>query len=87
MEKSTILYHIQFSSSPSEAEFPVFDLCPSYMDSYKPEVLSQDGLTVEDIRNMSYPKDKKSADYHRSASHNITELIKKITFKVKSLCF
>ena len=83
MEKSTILYHIQFSSSPSEAEFPVFDLCPSYMDSYKPEVLSQDGLTVKDIRNMKYPKDKTSADYYRSVTHNITEMIQSITITVK----
>ena len=37
---------------------------------------------ASDIRNMNYPKDKKSAEYHRSVTHNITEMIQRITLRV-----
>ena len=68
------------SSSSRVAEFPVFTICPSYHKSYKPELLSKDGLNVSDMRNLNYPKDKDSAIYLKKVTHNVTELIKSITF-------
>ena len=68
------------SSSSKVAEFPVFTICPSYHKSYKPELLSKDGLNVSDMRNLNYPKDKDSAIYLKKVTHNVTELIKSITF-------
>ena len=68
------------SFSSTVAEFPVFTICPSYHKSYKPELLSKDGLNVSDMRNLNYPKDKDSAIYLKKVTHNVTELIKSITF-------
>ena len=75
------MYFVVLSSS-SEAEFPVFTICPSYHKSYKPELLSQDGLTIKDIRIFNYPKDKDSAKYLKRVTHNVTDLIKSIAFKL-----
>ena len=71
---------ILVSPSSRVAEFPVFTICPSYDRSYKPELLSQDGLTVKDMRNFNYPKAKDSAMYLKRVTHNVTDLIKSITF-------
>ena len=72
--------YILISPSSRVAEFPVFTICPSYHKSYKPELLSKDGLNVSDMRNLNYPKDKDSAIYLKKVTHNVTELIKSITF-------
>ena len=78
MNKVCILFFNLCSSKI--AEFPVFTICPCYHKSYKPELLSQDGLSVNDMRNFNYPKDKDSAKYLKRVTHNITELIKRISF-------
>ena len=78
MNKVCILFFHLCSSKI--AEFPVFTICPCYHKSYKPELLSQDGLSVNDMRNFNYPKDKDSAKYLKRVTHNITELIKRISF-------
>ena len=69
--------------SSRRAEFPVFSLCPSYQRAYKPELLSQDDLNVNDLRNLKYPQNKDSATYHRKVTHNVTEFIRSISFRVR----
>ena len=72
--------YILISPSSRVAEFPVFTICPSYHKSYKPKLLSKDGLSVSDMRNFNYPKDKDSFKYLKRVTHNVTELIKSISF-------
>ena len=77
--------YILISPSSRVAEFPVFTICPSYHKSYKPKLLNQDGLSVSDMRNFNYPKDKDSANYLKRVTHNVTELIKRISFILADL--
>ena len=62
------------------AEFPVFTICPSFGKSYKRELLRQDGLSVKDMYHKNFPKDKDSLAYLKRVTHNVSELIKSITF-------
>ena len=41
-----------------------------------------DGFTVQDMRSLSYPKDKDSLTYLKRVTHNVTEVIKSITFRL-----
>ena len=62
------------------ADFPAFLICPSFDKSYKREILSQDGLSVKDMYFRNFPKDKDSLAYLKRVTHNVSELIKSITF-------
>ena len=64
------------------AEFPVFKICPSFDKSYKREILQQDGLSVKDMYSRNFPKDKASLAYLKRVTHNVSELIKSISFKL-----
>ena len=46
-------------------------------------MLSQDDLDVNDLRNLKYPKNEDSTTYHRKVTHNVTEFIRSITFRVR----
>ena len=41
-----------------------------------------DGFSVEDMRSLNYPKDKKSLTYLKKVTHNVTDVIKSITFRL-----
>ena len=74
------MYLVASSTSSRVAEFPAFTVCPSYQKSFKPKLLSYDGLSANDMRNFNYPTDKDSAMYLKNVTHNVTDLIKSITF-------
>ena len=73
------MYLVASSTSSRVAEFPAFTVCPSYQKSFKPKLLSYDGLSANDMRNFNYPTDKDSAMYLKNVTHNVTDLIKSIT--------
>ena len=64
------------------AEFPTFTICPSFHKTYKRELLNQDGLSVKDMYIRNFPKDKDSLAYLKRVTHNVSELIKSITFRL-----
>ena len=41
-----------------------------------------DGFSVEDMRSLNYPKDKNSLTYLKKVTHNVTDVIKSITFRL-----
>ena len=41
-----------------------------------------DGFTVKDMRSLNYPKDEDSLTYLKRVTHNVTEVIKSITFRL-----
>ena len=64
------------------AEFPLFTICPSFDKAYKWDLLHQDGLSVKDMHSRNFPKDKDSLAYLKKVTHNVSELIKSISFKL-----
>ena len=41
-----------------------------------------DGFSVKDMRSLNYPKDKNSLTYLKKVTHNVTDVIKSITFRL-----
>ena len=72
---------LKFSAffSSKVVEFPEFTICVDYDHTYKDKY----GITNKEMRRMNYPKHNDTAEFYKLMTYEISEIVDKITIKVR----